>query len=39
MKKILATMTGLGLGLLASTSSALAADTKACFVYVGPIGD
>jgi len=39
MKKILATMTGLGLGVLASTSSAFAADTKACFVYVGPIGD
>ena len=32
-------MTGLGLGLLASAGSVLAADTKACFVYVGPIGD
>ena len=39
MKKLLATMAGLGLGLLASTSSAFAADTKACFIYVGPIGD
>ncbi len=42
MKKILATLlapvAGLGLGLLATTS-ANAADTKACFVYVGPIGD
>lgn len=39
MKKLLATMTGLGLGLLASTGSTFAADTKACFIYVGPIGD
>lgn len=39
MKKILTTMAGVGLGLLVSTSSSLAADTKACFVYVGPIGD
>lgn len=39
MKKLLATMTGLGLGLLASTGTSFAADTKACFVYVGPIGD
>ena len=39
MKKILATMTGIGLGLLASTGSAFSADTKACFIYVGPIGD
>ena len=39
MKKILAAMTGIGLGLLASTGSAFSADTKACFIYVGPIGD
>ena len=43
MKKLLATflssVAGLGLGLLATTSAAQAADTKACFVYVGPIGD
>ena len=39
MKKILSTFAGLGLGLLASTSSSFAADTKACFIYVGPIGD
>lgn len=43
MKKILATLlssvAGLGLGFLATTSIASAADTKACFVYVGPIGD
>lgn len=43
MKKLLATflssVAGLGLGLLATTSASQAADTKACFVYVGPIGD
>lgn len=43
MKKLLATflssVAGLGLGLLATTSTSQAADTKACFVYVGPIGD
>ncbi len=43
MKKLLATflssVAGLGLGLLATTIVAQAADTKACFVYVGPIGD
>ncbi len=39
MKKLLASFAGLGLGLLTSASSAFAADTKACFVYVGPIGD
>ena len=38
MKKLVALATGLGLGLLTSTA-ALAADTKACFIYVGPIGD
>ncbi len=39
MKKLLASIAGLGLGLLASTGVSFAADTKACFVYVGPIGD
>lgn len=43
MKKLLASLlapvAGLGFGLLATTSSTLANDTKACFVYVGPIGD
>jgi len=39
MKKLLAAMAGLGFGLMASSGSVLAADTKACFVYVGPIGD
>lgn len=37
MKKLIAMMAGLGLGMLAS-SNAFAA-TKACFIYVGPIGD
>ena len=39
MKKLLSSIAGLGFGLLASTGTGFAADTKACFVYVGPIGD
>ena len=37
MKKLIAMAAGLGMGLIA-TSQAFA-DTKACFIYVGPIGD
>ncbi|MBO6815313.1 MAG: BMP family ABC transporter substrate-binding protein [Rhizobiaceae bacterium] len=39
MKKIIAGAAGIGLALLAMAGSAQAADTKACFIYVGPIGD
>lgn len=39
MKKLFATLLGLGLSTLAFGGTASAADTKACFVYVGPIGD
>ena len=38
MKKIIGAIAGLTVGLMASTA-AFAADTKACFIYVGPIGD
>ncbi len=39
MKKLLAALLSLGLTTLAMGTSAQAADEKACFVYVGPIGD
>lgn len=42
MKKLLAATLGLGIGLglmTAPQAYAQASDTKACFVYVGPIGD
>lgn len=37
MKKLIAMAAGLGIGLIASSQAF--ADTKACFIYVGPIGD
>lgn len=37
MKKLIAMAAGLGMGLIASSQAF--ADTKACFIYVGPIGD
>lgn len=39
MKKLITAMLGMGLASFAFASQANAADTKACFVYVGPIGD
>ncbi|MEM7067534.1 MAG: BMP family ABC transporter substrate-binding protein, partial [Pseudomonadota bacterium] len=39
MKKLLTATLGLGLSAFAYGATAQAADTKACFVYVGPIGD
>ena len=39
MKKLLAAMLGLGFSTFAFGGAASAADTKACFVYVGPVGD
>ncbi|MEM9331407.1 MAG: BMP family ABC transporter substrate-binding protein [Pseudomonadota bacterium] len=39
MKKIITAMMGLALGSFIMGGSAQAAETKACFVYVGPIGD
>lgn len=39
MKKLLVALLGASLSTFAFGSSAFASDTKACFVYVGPIGD
>ena len=39
MKKLLTATLGLGLSAFAFGATAQAADTKACFIYVGPIGD
>ena len=39
MKKLLTATLGLGLAAFAFAAPSQAADTKACFIYVGPIGD
>ncbi|MEO0328378.1 MAG: BMP family ABC transporter substrate-binding protein [Pseudomonadota bacterium] len=39
MKKLLFAMLGASMTMMAGATGAQAADTKACFVYVGPIGD
>lgn len=39
MKKLTATLLGAAAAIGVAVSSAAAADAKACFIYVGPIGD